>query len=244
MGGEEPLVGIHVHDGLIEGAGDAVDGAFDHLHGDGWQGCIFFGPGVRGVVQTFARHDFVEETPVEQCGRIEKFARHDHAFGAGRADEMDADRDGVPHQVDAHFYFAVADARVVAADAKVAGGGDAGTAASGDALNGADHRLVDFLKGSHHLAAQFKFAAAHEYGLRVTLKARLAEVGADGEVPAFGANDDGAGFLVLGEVFGGALNLFHHFVGDGIALFGAVNGEGGYGAITGYFDEGICHLAS
>ena len=42
------------------------------------------------------------------------------------------------------------------------------------------------------VAKQLQLATADKKGLRVALEARLAQVGADGEVAAFGADDDDA----------------------------------------------------
>src|SRR5262249_53186477 len=129
-------------------------------------------------------------------------------------------------------------ARVARADAEIAGGRDAGGAAGRDALDGADRGLMNFLQRAHHQSAELDLAATLQHRLRVALEARLGQVRADGEVATLGADDDGARVRVLRELARDALDVFHHLVGDGVALFGAVDRDGGDGAVARDFDMG------
>jgi len=241
---QHPLIEIHVHDGAIERRGHGIDALLDHLSRDGRLGRVLVGHRARASKQLVGPGDLVVERPVEQRLRILFLPEHDHALGACRANQVDAEREGDPLQVHTAVDLGVAAEGVAGTDPKVAGGGNAGPAAERAAIHRRDRNLIDLVNRAHEIRAGAQASPQLEPRRRqVAPGCVVLEVGAGAEVSARAGEDHDTGLRIVRKGVRGVDQLEHQVAAERVQALGTVERQGGDVAVLRDLDVLVRHRA-
>ncbi len=217
----------------------AVDGLEDAGNGEWRHGGDGFGQGA-GAGQEFGGGDeLVDQTETEGFGGVDKLRREHDAEGGAAADEPGKTLGSAVAGDEAELDLGEAETGLVAGDAEGAGESEFAAATEGDAVDGGDDGLagaleVGFDEGEDLVTALGVGTAGDGVGF-----GQGADVGAGGEGAIAGAgeqNDANGG--VGGKGGEEVLKLVEHGAIERVENLGAVEGDGGDGAVEGAVERG------
>ena len=218
----------------VDGLKDSGNGEWSH-GGDGLGQCAGAGEEFGG------RYKFVDQADAEGFCGVDKLRGEHDAEGGAAADEAGEALGSAVAGDEAELDLRKAETGLVAGDAEGAGEGEFAATTEGYAVDGGDDRLAGTLEvgldESEDLVATLGVGTARD-GVGFGQGADVGP-GGEGAIACAGEQDDANGG-VSGEGGEEVLEFVEHLGVEGVEDLGAIEGDGGDGAVEGAVQGGEC----